>query len=524
MTLGDGAGRRGVTVPGLRPGPADRSNQAPAPAPAGSPRWLPMAGGAPLPRFLLVYALIFAAYGIEGPFLPALLSERGLSPEGIGLVLAAGTAARLISAPLAASLADGFGAPRAVLAGAILASALIGCGFALAGGFVALLIVSILVSMALAPINPLADALASRAALASTGAGQGGSTARSGGGNGRGFDYSLIRGAGSAAFILGAMVAGPVVVGFGLSAVIWVNAGLLALAGLAVALLPAMAGGGGPTTPRPRKKAIDWDGLRTLLAMPIFRRLLLVTGLVQGSHALYGAFATLRWQEAGIAPETIGLLWSVAVASEVLMFFVLGRPLLARFGPAGLAAICASAGVLRWTVMANTAWLPAQFMIQPLHGFTFAALHLATMRLLAEAVPERLSSTAFGVQASLGPGLAGALLTLAAGPLYGQFGAGGFWAMALLCAIALPASLALVAGRAPGDATKGPLPGAASAIPGQGSGPILGGGAIGSGAAAATAVLAAPVAVPAIAAVAAAQGGPQAAASNGMLWRANRSR
>ncbi|WP_135467081.1 MFS transporter [Crenalkalicoccus roseus] len=391
---------------------------------------------APLPRFLLVYVLLFAAYGIEGPFLPALLSERGISPEGIGLLLAAGTAARLVSAPIAASMADRLGVPRAVLAGAILAAGLIGCGFALAGSFVALLIVSVLVSMALAPINPLADSLASRAAVASAGPG---------GGSRRGFDYGLIRGFGSAAFILGAMAAGPLVAGFGLVSVVWANAGLLLLAGLAVALLPR-PGGALPALPRPRRPDAEPGAFRTLLAMPLFRRLLLVTGLVQGSHALYGAFATLRWMEAGIAPEMIGLLWSVAVASEVVMFFLLGRPLLARLGPGGLAAVCAAAGVIRWVVMANTAWLPAQFLIQPLHGFTFAALHLATMRLLAENVPERLSSTAFGVQASLGPGLAGAVLTLAAGPLYGQFGAGGFWAMALLCAIALPASLALAGG------------------------------------------------------------------------------
>jgi PPP family 3-phenylpropionic acid transporter len=95
--------------------------------------------------------------------------------------------------------------------------------------------------------------------------------------------------------------------------------------------------------------------------------------------------------------------------------------------------------------MASTASLPVQFILQPLHGLTIAALHLATMRLLAESIPPRISTTAFGIQASLGPGLAGALLTLAAGPLYGTFGAGAFWAMAALCAVALPATAKLTA-------------------------------------------------------------------------------
>jgi PPP family 3-phenylpropionic acid transporter len=35
------------------------------------------------------------------------------------------------------------------------------------------------------------------------------------------------------------------------------------------------------------------------------------------------------------------------------------------------------------------------------------------------------------------------VLTLASGPLYGRFGAGGFWAMAALCALAIPLALTL---------------------------------------------------------------------------------
>lgn len=410
--------------------------------------------GSPLPRFLLLYALVYAAYGVEGPFLPALLAERGMSAEAIGLILAAGTAARLLSAPLASSLADRFGAPRLVLAGALLSSALLGCGYALAASFVALLLVSIVVSVTLAPINPMADALASAAA-------------RDGERRGRGFSYGLIRGIGSAAFVAGATIAGPIVAGGGLVMVVWVNAALLAIAAFAVMGLPRP----GSARPVPAARAAGATpapgALRDLLAMPLFRRLLLVTGLVQGSHALYGGFATLRWQEAGIAPEMIGLLWSVAVASEVVVFLLIGPRLLARLGPTGLAMLAAAAGVLRWAAMASTAALPVQFLLQPLHGLTFAALHLATMRLLTEATPPHLAVTAFGMHASLGPGLAGVVLMLAAGPLYGSFGAGGFWAMAALCAIALPAAATLVPGEAPARAVARPgaaMP-AAAAVP-----------------------------------------------------------
>ena len=390
-----------------------------------------------LPAFLLLYVALYAAYGVEGPFLTALLYERGMSAETIAFMLAAGTALRLVSAPLAAAIADRFGAQKTVLGMAILASAVVGCGFGLTSGFAALFVVSMLHAAMLAPINPLSDALAIRAATAHP---------ESGSRLGRGFDYGFVRGMGSAAFIVGATIAGPVVAGWGLSSVVWLAAVLLVLAAVAVPSLPRLASGSGAAmrsaepAPAPRREP---GAIRALLALPAFRLLLLVSGLVQGSHALYGAFATLSWQAAGVGPEAIGLLWSVAVASEVLMVLVLGQPLMARIGPAGLSALAAAAGVLRWTVMASTSWLPAQFLVQPLHGLTFAAQHLAVMRLLAEAVPARFAGTAHGVHASFGPGLAGAFLTLAAGPLYANFGADGYWAMAALCAVALPASFAL---------------------------------------------------------------------------------
>ena len=68
--------------------------------------------------------------------------------------------------------------------------------------------------------------------------------------------------------------------------------------------------------------------------------------------------------------------------------------------------------------------------IQPLHGLTFALLHLANTRVLAATVPPRLSATALTLYSTVGVGAAVALLTLVSGPLYAKFGAQGFWVMA----------------------------------------------------------------------------------------------
>jgi PPP family 3-phenylpropionic acid transporter len=150
------------------------------------------------------------------------------------------------------------------------------------------------------------------------------------------------------------------------------------------------------------------------------------------------SFAVIRWGAAGIGPGTAGLLWSLSVAAEVIVFLFVGRPLLDRLAPAGAAMLAATAGVVRWAVLAETAWLPALAVIEPLHGLTFALLHLTCMRLLAESVPRHLAATALTLYGTVGIGAATTLLTLASGPLFGRFGAHGFWVMAALCAAALP--------------------------------------------------------------------------------------
>jgi len=175
-----------------------------------------------------------------------------------------------------------------------------------------------------------------------------------------------------------------------------------------------------------------------LLRLPLYRKMVLLAALILGSHAMHDSFAMIRWSRAGISPGTSGILWSLSVAAEVVVFVVVGRPLLDRIGPAGAAVLSAGAGIVRWAVMAETAWLPALALIEPLHGLTFALLHLTCMRLLAQCVPRHLEATALTIYGTVGIGVATALLTLACGPIFERFGAHGFWAMAALCAAALP--------------------------------------------------------------------------------------
>jgi MFS transporter, PPP family, 3-phenylpropionic acid transporter len=80
--------------------------------------------------------------------------------------------------------------------------------------------------------------------------------------------------------------------------------------------------------------------------------------------------------------------------------------------------------------------------VQPLHGLTFALMHLACMRVIASSVPAHLAATAQALYAIM-PGLATAGLVAVSGWLYEALGPRGFLLMAALCVLSLPLAVRL---------------------------------------------------------------------------------
>jgi len=374
-----------------------------------------------LPRFMLLYAAMYAAFGVASPFLPALVNARGLPAAQLGLVLSAGTAVRLLTAPLAGRLGDVIQGLRLVLVVCLVLAAAVTLGYFPAHGFWPFLALSLLHAASLAPVTILADALALGAATPPPGSGR------------RGFEYGWVRGTGSAAFIGGTLLSGQAVSAWGLAVIVGLQALLLGAAAVAATLVPELRHA--RTLGAMRAPA---GGVRLLLRLTRFRQLVLVAALILGSHAMHDAFAVIRWSAAGVNPAMASVLWSESVAAEVLVFFLIGPALVTWLTPAGALAVAALAGMLRWTVMAQSAAVLALALVQPLHGITFALLHLACMRLLARIVPSGLEGTAQALYGAVGIGAATACLTLVSGALYARVGAHGFWVMAALCVLAFP--------------------------------------------------------------------------------------
>ena len=374
-------------------------------------------------RFVALYAFMYGAYGVSSPFMPAFFEQRGLSPEHLGVLFGAGTAIRLISGPLCGRLADLTGRLRGVLAACAALAAVIAISLLWAAGFPALLGISLLQAAALAPMTTLADALA-----------LGASGPRP---DGVRFEYGWVRGTGSGVFVLGTLLSGLLVGAWGLGSILVLQAAQLSLAAGAALLVPA------PASSRPIHERAETDargGVARLLRLGGFRRVMLISALVLGSHAMHDTFAVIRWSAAGVGPGRVSALWSESVAAEVIVFFLIGPWLVRRLGASRVMALAAAAGVLRWAVVASTTAVTALALVQPLHGLTFAALHLACMRVIPAITPRGLAATAQAMYA-LAAGAATAVLTVASGQLYARMGADAFLVMALLCAIAAPLAL-----------------------------------------------------------------------------------
>jgi MFS transporter, PPP family, 3-phenylpropionic acid transporter len=328
-------------------------------------------------RFMMLYSALFSAFGLASPFLPAFLAGRGLGPEEIGLVLGAATALRLVCGPIAGRLADRFHAFRAELAVCAILAATAALLYLAAHELWSVMAVSLFQAAALAPLVPLADALSLAHARPQQ--------------NTPGFEYGWVRGMGSAAFVAGTLLAGQAVDGYGLSAIIWLSAATLMATPIAVSFVPPFPANAASENCNQQMPRHPW---LSLLRQRAVVRVISVAALVLGSHAMYDSFAVIRWTEAGISPASVDVLWSESVAAEILVFLFLGPRLLRVIAPTVALTVAAFCGVLRWAVIAQTTDIAALALVQPLHGFTFALLHLATMRVIGDTVPRALAATA----------------------------------------------------------------------------------------------------------------------------------
>ena len=359
------------------------------------------------------FGALFLAIGVYMPFFPVFLAARGLSPEVIGIAIAIPTLAKLAVLPPAGWLWDRIDRPRAILAAIGLGAA---AGFALVGfapGPVAILAAVAISALFWSPSFALIDAFAVRLQRV------------------RAVDYGRARLWGSVSFVVGNLLAGAALDILPGASIVWLIATPFLLFSLTAWLLPVL-----PAAAPASEDSTD---------VPVRTPMRLVLGIaavaiVDASHAFYYAFASVQWTAAGMSAGLIGFLWSIGVIAEIVLFIYAAQAV-RRITPMPLIVLGGIAAAVRFGAMAYEPAAGPLFVLQVLHGLTFGAVHIGLIALISESIPDRALGRA-QASASTASGIAMALATLAAGPLYARYGAGAYLPFAVLGAIGAAIALA----------------------------------------------------------------------------------
>ncbi|HET7726201.1 MAG TPA: MFS transporter [Candidatus Limnocylindrales bacterium] len=358
----------------------------------------PSATGAATPsvvRPAIVYAVLFGAVGAYVPYVALYYADLGLGLPAVGALTALNAAVALVAAPTWGLVVD----RRRSVASAVVAASLWAAASAALLGIVreplGIAVAVALLAAGSAAIAPLVDTRTVQLL--------GPDRDR----------FGRARASGSAAFIVIALLTGPVVDRLGAPAMFAVYVPLLVLTGAAAL---ALLRGRERSSVR-GLAANPASALRGVLATPVLGPLFLASVLLWTSIAGVIAYASIRLVELAGDSTLVGLLWSVGALVEVPLMFLF--PAIARRTGAGPLV---AAGALAFTVRAAGWALTddplAMLAIAPLGGVGFALVYVGTVSFVAARVPPEVqataqglfSGTAFSLGSIIGAAVAGAVV------------------------------------------------------------------------------------------------------------------
>jgi len=348
---------------------------------------------APATRLAAGYFAYFAAVGVFTPFWSPYLASQGFSALEISWLLGAAAGVRAVGPVLIGWFADLSHPTRVLRLVALFAllSFVVLPEHARLGGFMAF---SVLFSLTWNSVIPLYDVHT----LSHLGTG----SAR----------YGSIRLWGSLGFIVASWGAGLGFQWLGYSQFRRVLAGLVLLTLVTTLLIQPMM-----RTAASSVREQFTASLRSRAALVS----LLVAALIAISFGAYYTFFSLYLERNGYSRGTIGLLWALGVAAEIVVFAT-GHSLLRRFSIRSLFVLAASGTALRWAAVALLVQHPLALAVsQLLHCLGFAVLHYAIVLTAQRLFRSGLQSRGQAVFSSAGYGLGGMLGNLLAGVMWVGF-------------------------------------------------------------------------------------------------------
>lgn len=362
-----------------------------------------------------LYSGLFLYVGIVLPFWALWLAKAGMSPGEIGFLMGFPSFLKVLSSPFIAQICDKTGMVRRPMMVLLALAILFFSGYFVVVSFTYFVLVTILFSVVYFAVSPLVESYAVRIC------------------DKYNLQYGRIRSVGSIVFIITSVLFGKYLDHFGYDNFLYFCIGSLFITFFAVFLLPREG-----RKPQQNVGLVSGDDppLKFLLTSRPFIMFLVVLSLIQMSHGFIYVLGSYHWARQGIDNATIGVLWSIGVMAEILVFIFAGR-IVTRVRPMYLLVIIAVFGVIRWMVLAVTVSLPLLFVVQTFHGLTYGASHLVAMYYLSSRVPDKYFMTAQSLYSSVPMGLSIGAVMLLSGPLYNMWGGGAYYVMAALCLMVL---------------------------------------------------------------------------------------
>ena len=343
-------------------------------------------------RLAAYYFAFFAHAGAYVSYFSLYLAARGLTAGEIAFCVAMPQAARIVAPALWGWLADSWGERYAGARRAII----IFSAFAMLAGFVALpfqertsaiALTLLLLSFFSAGAAPLAEAITFSLLQGRTG------------------EYGPIRLWGSIGFILAVLAVGAWMDRAGASILTGVMIALTALTCLAAFALPAGAVHAAQAAQR----------LGAVLRRPEVLAFFGACFCMTAAHGTLYVFYSIYLEQAGYSKTLIGVLWTVGVVAEVVLFLRLPA-VMRRFSLRALLLASFICAIVRffaigWGVESLLLLAAAQL----LHAATFGVFHAASVAAVHRLFPGGLASRGQALYSSIAYGLGGAAGSLVAG-------------------------------------------------------------------------------------------------------------
>ncbi|WP_226951211.1 MFS transporter [Rhizobium terrae] len=356
-------------------------------------------------RCALAYGAPLGVNGVILPYLPVWLAGLAFTEFEIGVVLAMQLLLRVAAAPVAGFVADRISERTLMLAWSGALTFLSALAMFFTRDFWSVLLVIAVQAVVFAPYAPIVES------IAITGVRR------------WGFQYGSMRVWGSIGFVGVTLVAGELRGLWGFETIPAIMA-----AGFLLTVIVAF------TAPRLGRAAVRPGADRALQPSSLKRIdlhvLMIGASVAQAGHGMFYTFGTIHWQDIGFSSASIGVLWSAAVISEIVVFFAAGW-LVRRVRSWTLMRIGCAVALVRWTMFPMDLGFWSYVGLQAMHAFTFAFVHIGLQSRLVETVREDQESSMQGAYVFYN-GVFLALSTVLSGLLYRQFGPPSYVAMAFL--------------------------------------------------------------------------------------------